>query len=103
MYRITNTNDNIFPGEHFSTDIYRGIVAYPDERMCDMDKRFQKLLPKCVHKFRCCDDDGDWYFMGLSTSNDDDDAFAPLDEIGFAYGCTYIEYWNEDKKEWEVL
>lgn len=103
MYRITNTNDNIFPGEQFSTEIYRGIVAYPDERMCDMDKRFQKLLPKCVHKFRCCDDDGDWYFMGLSTSNDDDDAFAPLDEIGFAYGCTYIEYWNEDKKEWEVL
>ena len=103
MYRITNTNDNIFPGEHFSTDIYRGIVAYPDERMCDMDKRFQKLLPKCVHKFRCCDDDGDWYFMGLSTSNDDDDAFAPLDEIGFAYGCTYIEYWNTDKKEWEIL
>lgn len=103
MYRITDTNDNIFPGEQFSTEIYRGIVAYSDERMCDMDKRFQKLLPKCVHKFRCCDDDGDWYFMGVSTSDDDEAAFAPLDDIGFAYGCTYIEYWNEDKKEWEML
>lgn len=71
--------------------------------MSDTDKRFQKLLPKCVNKFRCCDDDGDWYFMGVSTSNDDEDAFAPLDDIGYAYGCTYIEYWNENLNEWEML
>ena len=103
MYRITDTNDNVFPGEQFSTEIYRGIVAYPDERMSDMDKRFQKLLPKCTNKFRCCDDDGIWYFMGVSTSCDDEDAFAPLDDIGVAYGCTYIEYWNEDTHEWEEL
>ena len=103
MYRITETNDNVFPGEQFSTEIYRGIAAYSDERMSDMDKRFQKLLPKCVHKFRCCDDDGDWYFKGISTSCDDEDAVAPLDDIGEAYGCTYIEYWNEKTHEWEVL
>ena len=103
MYRITETNDNVFPGEHFSTELWRGIVAYSDERMSDMDKRFQKLLPKCTNKFRCCDDDGIWYFKGISTSCDDEDAFAPLDDIGIAYGCTYIEYWNEDTNEWEVL
>lgn len=102
MYKITETNKSVFGDEKFSEQ-WRRIVAYPDERMCDMDRRFQKLLSKGTYKFRCCDDDGEWYFKGLSTDNNSEEAFAPLDDIGEAYGCTYIEYYNEETKEWEVL
>lgn len=52
------------------------------------------------HKFRVCDDDGNPYFYGFE---DDSSSFDPLDRLGAAYGCTYIEYRNEETKKYEVL
>lgn len=54
------------------------------------------------YKFRCLDDDGEVYFYGFSSSCDDSEAFAPLDYTGEDYGCTSIEYQNENG-EWEEL
>lgn len=50
-------------------------------------------------KFRLCDDDNEIYFYGVSDSEN----FYPLDAIGSAYGCTYIEYRNEETKQYELL
>lgn len=90
MFKITHTNKAVFGDEKFNTG-YRNTP-------CD-DKRFEYLKSKCVHKFRCLDDDGEWYFRGVSTS---DSSFAPLNSVGAAYGCTMIEYMNKNG-EWELL
>lgn len=102
MYKITCTNKNVFGEEKFNND-YRGFNKSPKETEEEAEARFNRLVKKCNKKFRCCDDDGEWYFKGVATTNDDDRAFQPLDEVGAAYGCTYIEYWNEETHEWEVL
>lgn len=52
----------------------------------------------CVHRFRLLDDDDEIYFYGWSSNSS---SFAPLDEWGVSYGCTSIEYMENDK--WEVL
>lgn len=54
-----------------------------------------------THPFRLLDDDGVVYAYGCSRTDDDDDAFAPLD-WGAGWGCTSIEYQNEDG-DWEML
>lgn len=90
MFKITHTNKAVFGDEKFNTD-YRNT---PHD-----EKQFAYLKSKCVHKFRCLDDDGEWYFRGVSTS---DSSFAPLDSVGAAYGCTMIEYMNKNG-EWELL
>ncbi len=53
---------------------------------------------KLVYKFRVLDDDDEVYFVGLSSSNS---SFAPLDDIGGAYGCTAIQYLENGK--WTFL
>lgn len=55
-----------------------------------------------MYKFRLLDDDGDVYFYGWSKTNNDENAFLPLDCYGVAYGCTMIEYKNSNG-EWEEL
>lgn len=102
MWRITKTNPKIFADEKFN-DEYRDFYISPNENREEAILRFERLKKKCNKKFRVCDDDGNWYFKGFATTNDDERAFQPLDNLGVAYGCTYIEYWNPDVKKWEVL
>ena len=102
MYKITKANPKVFADERFE-DGYRGFHASPIETPDETKARFNRLVKKCNKKFRVCDDDGEWYFKGVATTNDDERAFQPLDEIGVLYGCTYIEYWNDEFSEWEVL
>ncbi len=58
-------------------------------------------LPIMIHKFRLKDDDGLIYAYGYSTTNDEEEAFEPLDYLGELYGCTSIEYYNN--RQWEQL
>ena len=102
MYRITKTNPRVFAEEKFD-DGYRGFSIAPEETREEAESRFQRLVKKCNHVFRVCDDDGIWYFKGVATTNNDERAFQPLEQVGEAYGCTYIEYWNPAIKKWEVL
>ena len=102
MYHITQTNRKVFAEEKFNSE-YRGFSPSPSETKEESLERFKRLKKKCNKKFRVCDDDNVWYFMGYSTTNNDERAFQPLDELGILYGCTYIEYWNEDIKKWEML
>lgn len=55
------------------------------------------------YKFRLLDDDGTVYAYGYSTSNDDEDAFEPLDDNETKYGVTEIQYRNEETGEYETL
>lgn len=102
MYKITRTNPKVFADEKFEEG-YRGFRASPNETAEETKARFERLVKKCKNRFRVCDDDGIWYFKGIATTNNDERAFQPLEEVGMAYGCTYIEYWNNEKGKWEVL
>lgn len=99
MFNVTEANKEVFGDKTFSNE-YRSISRKASESDADFQKRLSILKEKCIYKYRCCDADGEWYFMGYSTS---DSSFAPLAHVGADYGCIYIEYYNEDKKEWEML
>ena len=53
--------------------------------------------------FRLLDDDGNVYFRGymLDLFEDADKAFAPLDDVGAAYGCTEMQY--RENGQWKTL
>lgn len=53
------------------------------------------------YKFRLKDGDGVIYAYGYCTTNDDEAAFEPLDDLENAYGVVSIEYYNNGK--WEML
>ena len=57
MYRITKTNPRVFAEEKFD-DGYRGFNAAPKETREETESRFKRLVKKCKHVFRVCDDDG---------------------------------------------
>jgi hypothetical protein len=60
--------------------------------------------PRLKHLFRMSDGDGDIAYYGRCDTNDDDNAFTPLDDFGGPnYGCTTIEYFNRDTGQWEEL
>ena len=68
----------------------------------------EKLMKDCgelptLYKFRLLDDDGVIYAYGLSTENDTEEAFAPLDRYEPLYGCVCIEYKNTNTGVWEEL
>lgn len=102
MYKITRTNKSVFGEEKFSNE-YRGFRAGATETAEETEARFKRLKAKCNKRFRVLDDDGEIYFWGCATTNDDERAFQPLDEVGADYGCTVIEYYNAETKEWEEL
>lgn len=58
---------------------------------------------KYPYKFRLLDDDEIVYAYGYSKTDNDENAFLPLDYYAGAYGVTMIEYWNSETKEWEML
>lgn len=53
-----------------------------------------------IYRFRLLDDDGIVYAYGIST---DDSSFAPLDRYMYDYGCTEIQYRNQETGEYETL
>lgn len=53
-------------------------------------------------KFRLLDDDKIVYFIGFSDDCTSEKAFDPLDMYGEAYGCTEIQYLNQEG-QWETL
>ena len=55
---------------------------------------------KAKHKFRLLDDDGEIYFYGKSGNSS---CFNPLDRFGSAFGCTDLQYYNEETKKYESL
>jgi len=67
------------------------------------DEYTGKAHENMPYKFRLLDDDGIIYAYGYSKTNDDEKAFAPLDEYEGAYGCTSIEYKNPETGEYEQL
>lgn len=58
-----------------------------------------------ITKFRMYDDDDELIYEGVyGPLSSDDEFFAPLDDFGEPnVGCTYIKYYNEKMKVWEVL
>jgi len=80
------------------------------------DKDKARLLAGEGRKFRMKDDDGEIYYYGRQLLESDcteeyesgmwgqDSELAPLDNFGAPNaGCTQIEVYNKDKKEWEGL
>lgn len=57
------------------------------------------------HPFLMYDGDNELYYEGLLLGDKDShQGFTPLDNFGTPNaGCTYIKYYNETTKEWEVL
>lgn len=87
-------------------EAYDAEVATIDDEDAEM-KVLVKLkgssdLANCTHfSFRLLDGDGLVYAYGWSKDNS---SFAPLDDYGAPmWGCAYIEYFNEEKLEWEEL
>lgn len=85
IFKIMGENKAVFGDEKFSREI-RCTKAYTEEQI-------EKLKGKMNHWFKCLDDDGEVYFWGVCSS---DSSFAPLDYVGEAYGCTEIQYKNEN-------
>jgi hypothetical protein len=58
---------------------------------------------KATCEFQLLDDDGEVYYYGLCDTDDDDNAFEPLDYYEMDSGCTEIQYKNKETGEWETL
>lgn len=71
----------------------------------EKDKNIKlKVDPSLVpYKFRLLDDDEIIYAYGYSSSDDDENAFAPLDAYASAYGVTVIQYMNPKTGKYETL
>lgn len=89
LFKITRTNRNIFEEK---------LHTRPRSEREITDEYLAKMTPKMTHFFRCLDDDGEVYFHGVCSS----ESFLPLDLVGEQYGCTTIQYRNENG-EYETL
>jgi len=70
-------------------------------KSCDFDDETFEKLPH--YSFRMLDGDDIVYYYGISTDNNTQAAFEPLDDFGMPNaGCTDIQYQN-DLDEWESL
>ena len=92
VFKIQGENPAVFDGERFDRRL-----RYPWHYSAD---QIERLKAKMVHRFRCKDDDGVNYFWGVCSSNS---SFAPLESVGYSYGCTTIEYKNPVTGKYEVL
>ena len=63
-----------------------------------VDNLTEKQRASMLIPFRLLDDDGDVYFEGLTNNSS---SFAPLDHFGSGYGCTDIQFFENNK--WESL
>lgn len=81
-------------------------IVYDSLEKKDIDIQSIDYVPGTIlpHKFRLSDDDGEVYYEGFSSGNDDQAAFAPLDDYGMpSDGCTTIEYYDIATNTWSVL
>lgn len=53
----------------------------------------------CPHHFRLLDDDGEIYAYGKASVK----TFEPLDTYKYDYGCTEIQYKNQETGKYETL
>ena len=72
--------------------------TWKDKKSSNWDD--EKAKEKTFYKFRLKDDDEEIYLHGISSN---DSSFAPCDYFEGLLGTTIIEYWNDNKKEWEML
>jgi hypothetical protein len=89
------------------------------EHLMGTEDQVQAVLPKSsdfveeefanqpTMEFRLRDDDEEVYFEGLIWKTDilnspEDVAFAPLDHLGYGYGCTDLQYRDKHGK-WVTL
>lgn len=92
IFSIRGENRAVFEdGECFR----RGIRA--DRPVTDAE--IEQMKPNMTHHFRCVDDDGMTYFWGVCNEK----SFAPLDMVGYSYGCTEIHYKDEKTGRFERL
>ncbi len=66
---------------------------------------YNKLQRGDGHMFLMYDDDDELYFEGLLLGDPTShQGFSPLDDFGMPdSGCTRIDYYNAETKEWETL
>lgn len=86
------TKDHIEDGEH------EGYTLAPQEAL--KNPLIKELL---INKFRLFDDDGELYLEGLSTNQNAESAFEPLDWATANFGCTNIKYLDPETNKWESL
>ena len=56
------------------------------------------------NRFRMFDDDDNLIYEGFLVHDKNSEGFEPLDDFGTPnFGCTYIKYYNREKKLWETL
>ncbi len=67
---------------------------------CSSDYNSEKMSTN-FHPFRLLDDDGHLYYEGICDTNDDVNAFGPLDYYIYHSGCTEIQY--KTQTGWECL
>jgi len=90
MWKITKVN--------VSSEVFKSGIG---TKSCDFDEETFKKLPH--YEFRMLDGDGIVPYYGISTNNNTQEAFEPLDDFGAPNaGCTDIQYKN-DLGEWENL
>ena len=71
------------------------------ENIIDEIGKIDVVVPEGGKKFRLLDDDGIVYFNGVYYGDMSEDAFSPLDDYGSSWGCTDIQYLENNK--WESL
>ena len=80
------------------------IIEWTENVTDDGKNKVVATKPDDLHYyFRLLDDDGLIYAYGYSSSDDDEDAFEPLDALQDDYGVTEIQYYNQSNKTWETL
>ena len=87
-------------------DCLVGSTDIPDKFLWqDLKNNNRAAFNRFPHQFRLLTDDNEVCAIGFSDDNSDEEkAFAPLDDYGEGmFGCTAIEYFNEETKEWEML
>lgn len=89
--------------KNYIDDSNMPIIKSADCPKLDITKEedIKKFLP---YKFLIVNGDGELDYEGYSSSNDDNDAFAPLDDYASEYiGSTEIKYWNKKDNKWKSL
>lgn len=74
----------------------------PEKQSAIRSRDWQETKEVQLFMFRLYDGDGNLYFEGLNDSKDDENAFRPLDGFGRNFGCTRIDY-LQDNGKWEQL
>lgn len=97
-YKVLGENKSVFDNEKFSR-VWRYSTSNK-ETIKELTQKIEEEGSSVLFRFKVLDDDGITYFWGVCTS---DSSFAPLDNLGEAYGCTSIMYKNKSTGKYEYL